>query len=358
MSPLAGSHRATAPPGQLLQNQPATAASRHANTMAQASAPVSDRSGCPHTTDSPSRAAAHTRQGGVVSPGVPPSNPTPTVTVAVYLADWPWHPWRQMRAVGVFVSYAPPDTVGDRRPGAHASEPYWPVARKYTATGPEASCEYAPGSAASVSLYGRAPDALCVRTGGREGTLGCGGTCPMCRDTQRSGQGGTCGQPPWTGTRKASPGKRRRSPVRLAPSVSRLGGTDRTGHPPRAVAAGVSCYRRAARCFPLGALRCRQANVGSHLTIPAQGKAAADRSRRDYPGVLAPGPSHAERRQVSGRGAVSAATSLPCQDRRFPGTHGSCHANVARGAPGKYRSFRPRQDTSRAGPEARPWEKH
>ena len=85
--------------------------------------------------------------------------------------------------------------------------------------------------------------------------------------------------------------------------MSRLGGTDRTGHPPRAAVAGVSCYRRAARCFPLGALRCRQANVGSHLTIPGQGKAAEDRSRRDHPGVLAPGPSHAERQQVVGEGA-------------------------------------------------------
>lgn len=80
------------------------------------------------------------------------------------------------------------------------------------------------------------------------------------------------------------------------------GSEDRTGHPPRAAAAGVSCYRRAARCFPLGALRCRQANVSSHLTILAQGKAAEGRSRRDHPGMLAPGPSHAERRQVSGRG--------------------------------------------------------
>jgi hypothetical protein len=24
-------------------------------------------------------------------------------------------PWRQMRAVGVLVAYAPPDTIGDRR---------------------------------------------------------------------------------------------------------------------------------------------------------------------------------------------------------------------------------------------------
>jgi hypothetical protein len=209
------------------------------------------------------------------------------------------------------------------------------MARKYTPTGPEASCEYAPGSAASVSLYGGAPEPLCVPTGGREGTRWAAAAPARCAgDTQRSGQGGTCGQPPWTGTRKASPGNGERSPVRLAPSVSRLGGTDRTGHPPRAAVAGVSCYRRAARCFPLGALRCHQANVSSHLTIPAQGKAAADRSRRDHPGVLAPGPSHGARRQVSGRGGVSAAASLPCRDRRFPGTHGSCHANVARGAPG------------------------
>jgi hypothetical protein len=27
---------------------------------------------------------------GVVSPGVAPSNPSPTVIVAVYLAGWPW----------------------------------------------------------------------------------------------------------------------------------------------------------------------------------------------------------------------------------------------------------------------------
>lgn len=90
---------------------------------------------------------------------------------------------------------------------------YWPMARKYTATGLEASCEYAPGSAASVSLYGRAPEPLCVRTGGREGTRWAAAAPARCAgDTQRSGQGGTCGQPPWTGTRKASPGKRRKIP--------------------------------------------------------------------------------------------------------------------------------------------------
>jgi hypothetical protein len=108
-----------------------------------------------------------------------------------------------------------PSRQDSGRTGRDARHPpaYWPMARKYTATGPEASCEYAPGSAASVSLYGGAPDPLCVRTGGREGTRWAAAAPARCAgDTQRSGQGGTCGQPPWTGTRKASPGKRRKIP--------------------------------------------------------------------------------------------------------------------------------------------------
>jgi hypothetical protein len=146
-----------------------------------------------------------------------------------------------------------PSRQDSGRTGRDARHPprIWPMARKYTPTGPEASCEYAPGSAASVSLYGGAPDPLGVRTGGREGTRWAAAAPARCAgDTQRSGQGGTCGQPPWTGTRKASPGKRRKIPGTPGSFREQARGTDRTGHPPRAAVAGSPATAGPPGAFP------------------------------------------------------------------------------------------------------------
>jgi len=51
---------------------------------------------------------------GVVSPGVAPSNPSPTVIVVVYLAGWHGRRGGRCAQLG-FVPYVPPDTVGHRR---------------------------------------------------------------------------------------------------------------------------------------------------------------------------------------------------------------------------------------------------